>query len=72
MNRDSEESLTVYRLACISLHMRAAVLVFTSHVGRLPGRWYQLVMDNLDDVAIIMTAESGKPLKESKVEATGG
>lgn len=36
------------------------------------GRWYQLVMDNLDDVAILMTAESGKPLKESKVEATGG
>jgi len=35
-------------------------------------KWYQLVMDNLDDVAIIMTAESGKPLKESKVEATGG
>lgn len=36
------------------------------------GRWYQLVMDNLDDVAILMTAESGKPLKESKAEATGG
>ena len=29
-------------------------------------------MDNLDDVAVLMTAESGKPLKESKVEATGG
>lgn len=38
-------------------------------VGR---RWYQLVLDNSDDIAILMTAESGKPLKESKVEAVGG
>ena len=35
-------------------------------------RWYQLVVDNVDDIAIIMSAESGKPVKESKVEATGG
>jgi succinate-semialdehyde dehydrogenase/glutarate-semialdehyde dehydrogenase len=35
-------------------------------------KWYQLVVDNVDDIAIIMSAESGKPVKESKVEATGG
>jgi succinate-semialdehyde dehydrogenase/glutarate-semialdehyde dehydrogenase len=35
-------------------------------------KWYQLVVDNIDDIAIIMSAESGKPVKESKVEATGG
>lgn len=29
-------------------------------------------MDNLDDIAIIMSAEAGKPVKEAKVEATGG
>lgn len=35
-------------------------------------KWYQLVMDNIDDIAVIMSAEAGKPLKEAKVEATGG
>lgn len=35
-------------------------------------KWYQLVVDSSDDIAILMTAESGKPLKESKVEAVGG
>ena len=30
------------------------------------------MVDNVDDIAVIMSAESGKPVKESKVEATGG
>ncbi len=39
---------------------------------RTARRWHQLVMDNLDDIAIIMSAEAGKPVKEAKAEATGG
>ena len=31
-------------------------------------KWYNLVLDNIDDLAIIMTYENGKPLKESKAE----
>jgi len=31
-------------------------------------RWYQLVIDNQDDLATIMTAEQGKPLQEAKGE----
>ena len=32
--------------------------------------WHQLIMDNLDDLAIIMTLEQGKPIFESKGEIT--
>src|SRR5204863_7188720 len=31
-------------------------------------RWYELLMANVDDLAVIMTAEQGKPLAESKGE----
>ena len=31
-------------------------------------RWYDLMMSNQDDLAVIMTAEQGKPLAESKGE----
>lgn len=31
-------------------------------------RWYELIMANQDDLAVIMTAEQGKPLAESKGE----
>lgn len=31
-------------------------------------RWYQLMLDNADDLAIILTAEQGKPLKEARNE----
>lgn len=31
-------------------------------------RWHGLVMDNLDDLAVLMTAEQGKPLVEAKGE----
>jgi len=31
-------------------------------------KWYELIMANQDDLAIIMTAEQGKPLAESKGE----
>ena len=33
-------------------------------------RWYQLMMDNADDLGLIMTLEQGKPLPEAKGEIT--
>jgi succinate-semialdehyde dehydrogenase/glutarate-semialdehyde dehydrogenase len=33
-------------------------------------RWFELIMENLNDLAIIMTAEQGKPLTESRGEIT--
>jgi len=36
--------------------------------ARLMRRWFDLMLANLDDLAIIMTAEQGKPLAESKGE----
>ena len=35
-------------------------------------RWYQAMIDNLDDLALIMTSEQGKPLNEAKGEIRYG
>jgi succinate-semialdehyde dehydrogenase / glutarate-semialdehyde dehydrogenase len=35
-------------------------------------KWFNLVMDNADDLALIMTTEQGKPLAEAKGEVTYG
>ncbi len=36
--------------------------------GHLLRKWYELVLDNLDDLALILTTEQGKPLTEAKGE----
>jgi succinate-semialdehyde dehydrogenase/glutarate-semialdehyde dehydrogenase len=36
--------------------------------ARIMRRWFDLMMANVDDLAVIMTAEQGKPLAESKGE----
>lgn len=35
-------------------------------------RWFQLIMENQEDLAIIMTEEQGKPLAESRAEVSYG
>ncbi|MGR3571600.1 NAD-dependent succinate-semialdehyde dehydrogenase [Brevirhabdus sp.] len=35
-------------------------------------KWYDLMMENQEDLAIIMTAEQGKPLAEARAEITYG
>ena len=35
-------------------------------------RWYDAVIAAADDIAVIMTAECGKPLAESKGEIVNG
>jgi len=34
--------------------------------------WYQLIMENVEDLALILTSEQGKPLAEAKGEITYG
>jgi succinate-semialdehyde dehydrogenase/glutarate-semialdehyde dehydrogenase len=36
--------------------------------ARLLRRWYELMMENIDDLALIITHENGKPLADSKAE----
>jgi len=36
--------------------------------ARIMRRWFDLMLENVDDLAIIMTAEQGKPLAESRGE----
>jgi succinate-semialdehyde dehydrogenase / glutarate-semialdehyde dehydrogenase len=55
--------------------IEAAGVAFSSW-GGLPAkkrslaihRWYDLVMENLDDLAVIMTSEQGKPFREARGE----
>ncbi len=55
----------------------AAQAAFTTWSAMLPAersklvrRWYELQMEHLDDLALIMTSEQGKPLAEAKGEVT--
>jgi len=38
--------------------------------GAILRKWYELMVANLDDLALILTSEQGKPLAESKGEVT--
>ena len=40
--------------------------------ARILRRWSELILENLDDLATIMTMEQGKPLAEARGEITGG
>ncbi len=40
--------------------------------GGLLRRWERLIRENLEDLAIILTSEQGKPLAEAKAEILGG
>lgn len=40
--------------------------------GRLLRRWFDLVMENREDLALILTAEQGKPYKEALSEVVNG
>ncbi len=35
-------------------------------------RWYELIVENVDDLATILTAEQGKPLAEARGEILYG
>jgi succinate-semialdehyde dehydrogenase/glutarate-semialdehyde dehydrogenase len=40
--------------------------------GRLLRRWFDLIIANADDLALIMTSEQGKPLAEARAEVVSG
>jgi succinate-semialdehyde dehydrogenase / glutarate-semialdehyde dehydrogenase len=40
--------------------------------GRILRRWYDLILENADDLAMILTAEQGKPLSEARGEILYG
>ncbi|MBK6747002.1 NAD-dependent succinate-semialdehyde dehydrogenase [Ottowia sp.] len=40
--------------------------------GRLLRRWFDLIIENQDDLAKLMTAEQGKPLSEARSEVVSG
>jgi succinate-semialdehyde dehydrogenase/glutarate-semialdehyde dehydrogenase len=40
--------------------------------GRLLRNWFDLIIENADDLALILTSEQGKPLHEAKSEVVSG
>ncbi|MDR6478875.1 succinate-semialdehyde dehydrogenase/glutarate-semialdehyde dehydrogenase [Burkholderia sp. OAS925] len=40
--------------------------------GRLLRKWFDLIIENQEDLAAILTAEQGKPLKEARSEVVNG
>lgn len=40
--------------------------------SRILRRWYELIVDHADDLALILTAEQGKPLAEARGEILYG
>jgi succinate-semialdehyde dehydrogenase/glutarate-semialdehyde dehydrogenase len=40
--------------------------------GRLLRQWFDLIIENADDLALILTSEQGKPLPEAKSEVVSG
>lgn len=56
---------------CKTEQVRWAKLSAKERSRRLRG-WYQLLLDNAEDIATIITLEQGKPLAESKGEVMYG
>lgn len=46
--------------------------VLAKQRGRLLRRWFDLIIENQDDLAQLMTAEQGKPLSEARSEVVSG
>jgi succinate-semialdehyde dehydrogenase/glutarate-semialdehyde dehydrogenase len=46
--------------------------VLTKDRGQILRRWFDLIIANADDLALILTAEQGKPLAEAKGEVVSG
>ena len=46
--------------------------LLASERSRLLRRWYDLIIENVDDLALILTSEQGKPLSEARGEVRYG
>lgn len=46
--------------------------VLAKERGRLLRKWFDLIIENQDDLAQVLTAEQGKPLAEARSEVVGG
>jgi succinate-semialdehyde dehydrogenase / glutarate-semialdehyde dehydrogenase len=64
---DTRAAIEAAKTAFVHWRMRTA-----AERAAVLERWYGLVLDNADDLAVIMTAEQGKPLAEAKGEVLYG
>jgi succinate-semialdehyde dehydrogenase/glutarate-semialdehyde dehydrogenase len=64
---DVKESISTAEIAFKSWSKKTAL-----ERAKILRQWYQLIMDNVEDLAIILTSEQGKPLAEAKAEIIYG
>ncbi|EXU74525.1 MULTISPECIES: NAD-dependent succinate-semialdehyde dehydrogenase [Erwinia] len=66
------EEETLAAIACADAVRPAWGKTPEAERARLLEKWHQLILDNADDLATIMTAEQGKPLAEARGEVLYG
>jgi succinate-semialdehyde dehydrogenase/glutarate-semialdehyde dehydrogenase len=66
------KSETRYAITCAKNAMQNWQLLSAKQRSEVLKRWYALIIENVDDLAIILTAEQGKPLAEAKGEILYG
>lgn len=64
---DVEEAITTSEIAFKQWAKKTAL-----ERAKLMRAWFQLILDNVDDLAVILTSEQGKPLAEAKGEIIYG
>lgn len=66
------KSETRYAITCAKNAMQNWQKLTAKQRGVILKQWYALIVENIDDLAIILTAEQGKPLAEAKGEILYG
>ena len=66
------KSETRYAITCAKNAMQNWQLLTAKQRASTLMQWYNLILENIDDLAIILTAEQGKPLAEAKAEIRYG
>ncbi|MEP1447979.1 MAG: NAD-dependent succinate-semialdehyde dehydrogenase [Paraglaciecola sp.] len=63
---------TAFSIKCAQQALQTWRQTTAKHRADLLKNWYQLIVENIDDLACILNAEQGKPLAEAKAEILYG
>ncbi len=66
------KSETRYAITCANNAMKNWQQLTAKQRAVILKKWYELILENIDDLAVILTAEQGKPLTEAKGEILYG
>lgn len=69
---DADEEMTQEAIKKANLAFYSWKKTSAAHRANLLRKWYELMIENVDDLALILTKEQGKPLAEAKGEIRYG